>query len=93
MAVKKNMELGALMPTAAGQKLVRVKLFKDNGKYKSDVFVGVNGRGYQLQRGVEIDVPEEVAEVLEHSQMQDTLTSERIAKAEADAGKPITEPT
>lgn len=60
---------------------VSIKLFKDNGKYQGDLFVSVNGRNYQLKRGVEVEVPAEVAEVLEHSQMQDELTAARIARA------------
>jgi hypothetical protein len=71
----------------AEPELVKVKLFKDNRRYKGDVFVSVNGRRYQIQRGVEVEVPPEVAEVLEHSQHQDDLTAARIAEAEANAEK------
>ena len=42
----------------------------------------VNGVNYKIRRGVEVEVPPEVAEVLEHSQMQDELTAARIAAAE-----------
>ena len=66
---------------------VRVRLFKDNGRYKSDLFVSVNGVNYQIRRGVEVEVPRSVAEVLEHSQRQDDLTAARIAAAEDAAGK------
>ena len=66
---------------------VRVKLFKDNGRYKSDLFVSVNGVNYMIRRGVEVEVPRAVAEVLEHSQHQDDLTASRIAAAEDAAGK------
>ncbi|HIW09784.1 MAG TPA: hypothetical protein H9890_10360 [Candidatus Faecalibacterium intestinigallinarum] len=66
---------------------VRIKLFKDNGRYKSDLFVSVNGVNYQIRRGVEVEVPRSVAEVLEHSQRQDDLTAARIAAAEDAAGK------
>lgn len=31
------------------------------------VFVGCNGRGYWLQRGVPVDVPPEVIEILDHA--------------------------
>ena len=64
---------------------VRIKLFK--GRYKSDLFVSVNGVNYQIRRGVEVEVPRSVAEVLEHSQRQDDLTAARIAAAEDAAGK------
>ena len=61
---------------------VRIKLFKDNGRYKGDLFVSVNGVNYKIRRGVEVEVPRAVAEVLEHSQRQDDLTAARIAAAE-----------
>lgn len=64
---------------------VRIKLFKDNDRYKSDVFVSVNGRNYQIKRGVEMEVPAEVAEVLEHSQTQDEITARRIEQASEQA--------
>ena len=51
------------------KKAVRIKLFKDNSRYKEDLFVSVNGVNYKIRRGVEVEVPPEVAEVLEHSQM------------------------
>ena len=64
------------------EKNVRIRLFKDNSRYKGDRFVSVNGVNYKLRRGVEVEVPPEVAEVLEHSQMQDERTAARIAAAE-----------
>ena len=47
--------------------MVSIKLFKDNGNYKDDVFVSVNGRNYQIQRGKTVQVPRCVAEVLEQA--------------------------
>ena len=64
------------------KKAVRIKLFKDNSRYKEDLFVSVNGVNYKIRRGVEVEVPPEVAEVLEHGQMQDERTAARIAAAE-----------
>ena len=61
---------------------VRIRLFQDNGRYKGDLFVSVNGVNYKIRRGVEVQVPPEVAELLEHSQMQDERTAARIAAAE-----------
>ncbi len=52
----------------AEKKNVRIRLFKDNSRYKGDLFVSVNGVNYKIRRGVEVEVPPEVAEVLEHSQ-------------------------
>ena len=66
---------------------VRIRLFKDNGRYKGDLFVSVNGVNYKIRRGVDVEVPKAVADVLEHSQRQDDLTAARIAAAEDAAGK------
>jgi hypothetical protein len=65
-------------PAAGG---VKIRLFKDNARYKGDVFVSVNGRNYQIRRGEEVEVPAEVAEVLEHSAAQDEITARRIERA------------
>ncbi len=53
-----------------GGKMVRFRLFKDNDKYKEPVFVGVNGKGYLVQRGVTVEMPESVYHVLVNSQIQ-----------------------
>ena len=69
---------------APGKKMVKVKLFKDNHDYREDGFVAVNGERYLIQRGVEGEVPDYIAEVLEHSAQQDARTAELIEKIEAD---------
>ena len=69
---------------APGKKMVKVKLFKDNHDYREDVYVAVNGERYLIQRGVEVEVPDYIAEVLEHSAQQDARTAELIEKIEAD---------
>ena len=53
-------------------------LIKDNSRYKDDVTVTVNGVNYQIQRGVEVEIPKSVAEVIEHSAAQDQKTAELI---------------
>ncbi len=62
---------------------VKIKLFKDNGQYKDDVFVAVNGRTFQIMRGVEVEVPDYVEEVLRHSETQDARTAELMERLEA----------
>lgn len=57
---------------------VKIKLFKDNKDYKDDLTVGVNGKIYQIRRGVEVEVPQSVYEVICNSQMQDERTAELI---------------
>ena len=51
--------------------LVPVKLFKDNDKYKDDVFVAVNGVGMIVPRGIEVKIPRKYAVALDNSQIQD----------------------
>lgn len=36
---------------------VSFELFKDNDKYKDDVYVAVNGKRFQIKRGVKMTVP------------------------------------
>ncbi len=60
--------------------MVKIKLFKDNDKYKSDMFVCVNGERYLIQRGVEVEVPEYIAEVIEHSETEDRKSIEKREK-------------
>lgn len=81
MAVKKQTEENQ-NAEAAEKELMPIRLFSDGGRYKGDLFVSVNGVNYKIRRGVEVEVPPEVAEVLEHSQMQDERTAARIAAAE-----------
>ena len=62
----------------AEKKNVRIRLFKDNSRYKEDLFVSVNGVNYQIKRGVTVNVPPEVAEVIQHSQEQDDQSAARM---------------
>lgn len=56
-----------------GEEMVSVYLFKDGKNYVDDVFVGVNGKTYQIKRGVDVMVPRSVAEVLRNSEHQDRM--------------------
>lgn len=60
--------------------LVPVTLFKDNNKYKDDVFVSVNDETCQIQRGKTVMVKRKFAAVLDASMKQDLETSELIEK-------------
>ena len=63
-------------------KKVKVKLFKDNGMYKDPVFVAVNGHRFIVPRGVEVEVPEYIAQVLEESFRRDQATAEQLMTLE-----------
>ena len=60
--------------------LVKVKLFRDNNKYKDDVFVSVNGENCVIKRGVEVEIKRKFAAVLDNSDLQDYETSMLIEK-------------
>lgn len=64
-----------------------VRLFKDAHRYSEPVFVGVNGETWLVQRGVDVEVPKAVAEVLRHSEEMDNAAMEKIAAAEAVAAQ------
>ena len=51
----------------AKQKMVKVRIPRTKAD-QEDVFVSVNLRTYIIKRGVEVEVPEFVAEVLRHQE-------------------------
>lgn len=64
--------------------LVEVKLFKDNNKYKDDVFVSVNGENCVIKRGEKVKIKRKFAEVLDNSDLQDYETSKLIEKKSSE---------
>ena len=70
-------EEGAV-PENQGEPMEKIFLFKDDGAYKDDLFVSVNGRNFQIQRGVEVEVPACVAEVIRNSDRQKQLAERRL---------------
>ena len=80
MAVKKQTEENQNAEAAEKEQkeLVPIRLFSDGGRYKGDLFVSVNGVNYQIKRGVTVNVPPEVAEVIQHSQEQDDQSAARM---------------
>lgn len=71
-------ETAAPSTLSPAEELVAVRLFKDNDKYKDDVFVAVNGKSWQIKRGETVMLPRYVADVLEQSMKQDTQTANLI---------------
>lgn len=53
--------------TEVKEKIVKVRIPKTR-EQQDDVYVSVNNRNWLIQRGVEVEVPECVAEVLMHQQ-------------------------
>ncbi|MBD5161429.1 MAG: hypothetical protein HDT14_05330 [Oscillibacter sp.] len=60
--------------------MVSIRLFKDNDKYKDDVFVAVNGERVQIKRGETVMIKRKFADVLEQSMKQDMATAGLIER-------------
>lgn len=65
MATKKNENTEEIVN--AGPKMVKVRIPRTR-KDEEDVFVAVNLNTYIIKRGVEVEVPDFVAEVLRHQE-------------------------
>lgn len=65
------------------EKMVKIKIPRTK-KDQEDVFVSVNMRTWIVKRGVEVEVPECVAEVLRH---QEEMMEEIMAFEEEKASK------
>ena len=63
---------------------VKVRLFRDNNQYKDSLFVAVNGESDLIPRGVEVEVPWYIAEVIENSMNEDQKTAEHLRVLEAN---------
>ena len=70
-----------------GEELVSVKLFKDTGKYKDDVFVGCNGENCLIQRGERVEIKRKYAEILDNSEHQDYETAQLIEQKTGEVAK------
>ncbi len=55
---------------------VSIKLFRDNDKYKDDVYVAVNGKNCVIKRGEWVKVRRKFALVIDQSEIQDLKTAE-----------------
>lgn len=72
------------------EKLVRIRLYKDNNENRDDVCVSVNGKTWTIQRGVPVDVPECVAHVIENAERQNEsamMYMEQLQQANEKANK------
>ena len=72
--------------------MVKVKLKKDKEKNNADLPVSINGKTYLLQRGVWVEVPLAVKEVLDNSERQEEYAiaySEGLSDAFAEKLKQL----
>ena len=61
---------------------VEVRLFKDNEKYKDDVYVAINGKNCLIRRGVWTRIRRKFALLLDQSEIQDLRTAELMEREE-----------
>lgn len=57
---------------------VEIELMYDGMTYKDDVLVRVDGKRYQIRRGVRVKVPRKVADIIRQQQKQDRHTANMI---------------
>ncbi len=57
------------------EEMVAVKLFRDNERYKDDVYVAVNGHNCVIKRGEWVKIKRKFALVLDQSEIQDMKTA------------------
>ena len=68
--MSETVKTAAKKAVSPGNELVEVELFKDNDKYKDDVYVSVDGEHIQIKRGVKVKIKRKFAEVLANSEAQ-----------------------
>ena len=57
---------------------ISIKLFKDNDRYRDDVYVAVNGQNCIIKRGEWVRIKRKFALVLDASEIQDMKTAQFI---------------
>ena len=66
---------------------VSITLPRATGKEENLVFVGLNGKGYTIRRGVTVKVPRPVYEILAESQRQEQRQQEFIRRQQENAAR------
>lgn len=64
------------------KEFVKIKLFKDEYRYKNDLYVGINGKNWWIRRGKEVTVPKYVADFIEQTMQEETKIWERVEEDE-----------
>lgn len=67
--VKQEVEMKEINTTGAEVEMKEIRLIRDDD-HKEPQFVGVNGRGYLVERGKKVKVPASVYEVLMNAEDQ-----------------------
>lgn len=67
------------------EEYVEIRLFKDSGKYNSDVFVAVNGENCIVQRGKPVKIKRKFANVIMQQLDEDEKTEAMISELTSKA--------
>ena len=78
-AARENMEKLRRSQEEWLNEYVEIKLFKDNDKYKDDVYVAINGKNCVIRRGEWTRIRLKFALILDQYEIQDLHTAELIA--------------
>lgn len=63
---------------------VKVRLFKDEYRYKAPLFVSINGKNWLIRRGVDVQLPKYVADFIEQQMAEEAAIWERVAREEQE---------
>jgi hypothetical protein len=63
---------------------VKVKLFRDEYRYKQPLYVAINGRNWLIKRGVEVTLPKYVADFIEQQMREEAAIWERVTQEEQE---------
>lgn len=63
---------------------VKVKLFRDDYRYKRPLYVSINGKNWLIPRGVEVELPKYVADFIEQLAKEEADIQERIMREEQE---------
>jgi hypothetical protein len=66
---------------------VKVKLFKDDYRYKNDLYVAINGKNWYIKRGKEVTLPKYVADFIENAMTEEARIWERVEQEEDEFKK------
>lgn len=72
---------------------VDVRLFKDNGKYKEPLYVGINGKNCLIPRGEFVRIKRKFAFLIEQSEIQEMRAAEALQSAKDRYAQESVQPT
>lgn len=63
---------------------VRVRLFRDEYRYKDPLYVSINGRNCVIRRGADVDIDKYFADFIEQQMTEEAAIWERVAQEEKE---------